>query len=166
MAFAIYDRSIITIITFALIILMIFVISTQAPREITCKITKTGISLGNTLYPYKTIKTFWIMYNPPEIKTLNFETTAYINNTIIVQLGNQDPVTVKLALSQYLLEDLNREESATDALARRLKIWYSKLQYAPVVQRIGLKLAELVIEVRFLAGAPWTSRERTRMSKI
>ena len=122
MAFAIYDRSIITIITFALIILMIFVISTQAPREITCKITKTGISLGNTLYPYKTIKTFWIMYNPPEIKTLNFETTAYINNTIIVQLGNQDPVTVKLALSQYLLEDLNREESATDALARRLKI--------------------------------------------
>ena len=72
LAFAIFNQSIITVITFVLIIFMIFIMTTQAPEEVTYKITKTGISLGDTLYPYKIIKTFWIVYNPPEVKILNF----------------------------------------------------------------------------------------------
>jgi hypothetical protein len=74
------------------------------------------------VYSFKTIKIFWLDYRPPEIKTLNFITTAYINNQITIQLGDQDPVAVKLLLKQYLPEDLNREESLTEMLARKLKI--------------------------------------------
>ena len=127
LAFAIFNQSIITVITFVLIIFMIFIMTTQAPEEVTYKITKTGISLGDTLYPYKIIKTFWIVYNPPEVKILNFETTAYINNQVAVQLGSQNPLQVKQILSQYILEDPNRRESTADILARKLKIWYSRI---------------------------------------
>ncbi len=122
LGYAIYIKSLITFLTFFLIMVVVLVISTQKSFEKTYKITKTGIAVGRVLYPFKIIKKFWIVYNPPQIKTLNFETTAYINNQVILQLGHQDPIEVKLVLGQYLPEDLEIEESITETLARRLKI--------------------------------------------
>ena len=121
-AYALYDRSILTLITFSMIIVAVFLLSRQSPRLLTYTITKTGIYVGNSLYPYNTIKTFWIVYNPPEVKTLNFETTAYVNSQVTLQLGNQDPLQVKNVLSKYLPEDLERDESVSEILARKLKI--------------------------------------------
>ena len=121
-AFAVYDRSLITGITFGLMILVVFLVARQPVRDVTYRITPTGLTIGTLPYDYKVIKNFWILYYPPQIKTLNFETTAYVNNKISMQLGDQDPVLIKRVLTQYLPEDLNREESLTDALARRLKI--------------------------------------------
>ncbi len=116
------DRSIMTVITFALMMLVLFIFVTQPVRVITNKLTSTSIISGNVTYPYKIVRTFWINYNPPEVKTLNFETTAYLNNKVSVELGDQDPVAVKLFLSQYLPEDLDREERLSETLARTLKI--------------------------------------------
>ena len=121
-AYAVYTRSILTFITFFLIIIVLPIFSSQPTREVTYKATKTGIAVGKIIYPYKIIRKFWILYHPPEVKTLNFETTAYLNNRVIVQLGSQDPVELKLVLSQYLPEDLDQEESFSETLARKLKI--------------------------------------------
>jgi hypothetical protein len=120
--FGIYTHSILTIITFCVIIVALLVFLSQSPRTITYKATKTGLVSGNTVYPYKIIKIFWIVYNPPTIKTINFETTAYLNNQISFQLGSQNPIELKWFLSQYLPEDLDRTESFTETLARSLKI--------------------------------------------
>jgi len=120
--FGIWSKSVTTVATFITVIFVVIVITSQKPRMLNYKVTKTGIAVGETVYPYKVIKTFWINYRPPEIKTLNFETSAYLNNLVTLQLGNQDPVTLKLFLSQYLRENLEREESFSETLARRLKI--------------------------------------------
>lgn len=122
-AFAIfYDRGITTIITFALIIIVVFILSSQPQRTIKYKISPLGLSANQTLYPLQTIKKFWIDYHPPEIKTLNFETTAYLNNKVSFQLGDADPVTVRLIAKQYLAEDLDHEYTLSETLARKLKI--------------------------------------------
>jgi hypothetical protein len=121
LAYAFYTQSITAGITFFLIIIVLLVLTNQPSREVTYKITKTGISVGNQTYPFKIIKKFWIVYNR-EVKTLNFETTAYLNNQISLQIGKQNPVEIKLILSEYLPEDLEKEESITESLARRLKI--------------------------------------------
>jgi|SRR3989338_4157457 len=120
--YAIYNQSLLMGIMFCVIIFSIILFSGQSARTITYKVTKTGITSGNSVYGYKTIKKFWILYNPPAIKTLNLETTAYLNNIVSMELGRQDPVELKLYLSQYLPEDLDREESLSDVLARQLKI--------------------------------------------
>jgi len=120
--FAIYTHSITTTITFVAIILTIMALASQKPKTITHKLTRSEIITGKNIYPYKIIKTFWINYNPPLTKTISFETTAYLNNKVTLQLGDQDPVTVKLFLSQYLREDLHREETFTETIARQLKI--------------------------------------------
>jgi len=122
LAYAFFTHSIITFLTFFLIMIVVLIISTQPALEKTYKVTKTGIAVGSVHYPYKIIKKFWITYRPPEVKTLNFETTAYLNNRVIIQLGRQNPVELKLVLSQYLTEDIDKQESVTETLARTLKI--------------------------------------------
>ncbi len=110
------------VVTFCVIIFSILLFTAQGPKIVTYKATKTGIMSGGTIYPYKIIKTFWLVYNPPVTKTLNFETTAYLNNQVSIVLADQDPIELKLYLSQYLTEDLDRQESLTETLARGLKI--------------------------------------------
>jgi hypothetical protein len=119
--FAFYSQSPITIIAFVLLIIVSYIFSNQKPRQARHSITSSGIIIGSVLYPYKNIKTFWILYDPPNVKTLNFETTAYLSNQVSIELGNQDPILVKFFLSRYLIEDLNRGESLTDTLSRTVK---------------------------------------------
>src|SRR5579871_728868 len=61
--FALYTRSIITLITFVLLVLVVFLTNTQPPHLTTYRLNKTGLSIDNVTYPYKTIKFFWIVYN-------------------------------------------------------------------------------------------------------
>ena len=120
--FGIYNHSLIMIVTFSIMIVSVLILSVQKPQTITYQATKTGLVANNVLYPYKIIKTFWIIYNPPRVKILNFETAAYLNNRITFQLNHQDPVELRWFLKQYLPEDLDRNESVTETLARTLQI--------------------------------------------
>src|SRR3989344_2615323 len=117
-----YDRGITTIITFALIIIVVFVLASQPQRTVKYKINPLGLLANQTLYPLQVVKKFWIDYQPPEIKTFNFETSAYLNNKVSFQLGDADPVTVRLVATQYLAEDLDHNYTLSETLARKLKI--------------------------------------------
>ena len=119
--FAIYQKSIITGIMFGLLTLVVIFYSRRSPRALTHKIDSLGITVGDTVHPYKTIKSFWIIYEPEYNTTLNLETTAYLNREISLQLANQDPVVVRRFLKKFLFEDLEKEETITDTLARKLR---------------------------------------------
>ncbi|MBI2356228.1 MAG: hypothetical protein HYV13_03435 [Candidatus Doudnabacteria bacterium] len=121
MAYAVYSRSLISIISFAVGILITYFFAVQKPKNQTYSISGMGVAINNNLIPYKNIRKFWIIYNPQATKTLNLETTGYLNNQVSIELGNQDPVAVKLYLKRYLPEDLDKEESLTDVLARKAK---------------------------------------------
>jgi hypothetical protein len=62
------------------------------------------------------------MIYTPENKTVNFETVAYLNNHISMELGRQDPVAIKQFLKNYLQEDLDREESFTLLISKSFYI--------------------------------------------
>ena len=59
---------------FAIIILLFGVISFLAglrePERVDVHITNNGAVLGQSFYPYKEIKDFSIVYEPPEVKVL------------------------------------------------------------------------------------------------
>jgi hypothetical protein len=122
LVFALFTKSIITVITFSLIIILVYVFAKRKPNRITYQLAPNGILAGNMLFPYKNIKAFWVFYNPPHNKTLNLETTALINNHVVIQLGDQEPVAVKLFLRKYIFEDTDKEEGVTDVIARKLKL--------------------------------------------
>jgi len=116
------DHNIITIVMFGLMIVIIFMFSLQRPVKIQYKLTNLGVQAGEEFYPYGVIKSFWIIYQPPVNKSVNFKTTAYINNNLKWDLGDQNPVEIKTFLAEHVDEDLDRKEGLSEALARSLKI--------------------------------------------
>jgi len=118
--FSIYTRNLMTIITFVLISVIALFFALQRPQLVTFKLTSTGISANRIFYPYRNIKKFWIVYGS-QAKALHFETIAYLNSQVSLELGKQDPLEVRQFLKKYLPEDLDKEEPFADILARRLK---------------------------------------------
>lgn len=100
--------------------LFILIFSRQEPKIIDIKLTSEAIHLSDTAIPYKTIKHFWIVYNDSH-QTLNIETTTYLNRTLIVQLGDQDPVAIREALLQLAPEHTETEATLAQRLMHRLK---------------------------------------------
>lgn len=111
---------------FAAIVVMTFIIillyNIRNPRRLTFQITEDGIDLEGKFYPYKIIKAFWIIYEPPEVKTLYFHFKG-LKPRLSVPLGGEDPVKVREVLLQYAEEDKEQEnESFGDVIERRLKL--------------------------------------------
>ena len=76
-------------------------------------ITEDGIFIGNKFIDYEDLRSFYIIYYPPEIKNLYFETKSIIKQRIAIPLEGQDPVYIRELLLEYLDEDLEKEEIPT-----------------------------------------------------
>ena len=112
---------------FALIIVLIafiiFIHSFREPQKIKFGITEDGIKLGEKFFPFKELSKFWIIYDPPKVKTLYIDFKSVIKPTLSVPFLDQDPISIRKALLNYLEEDLEREEEdASDALGKFLKL--------------------------------------------
>lgn len=112
---------------FSLIIILsaiiIFLQSHQAPQQILFQITELGVIIGNKFYSYGELDNFYIIYNPPEIKTLFIETKSALRPMLRIPLLDENPIEVRQDLRKYLDEDLEKEEEPrSDTVARRWKI--------------------------------------------
>lgn len=116
-----FQKDFLTAVLFVLLLLLIFFFGKQKPKELHIELDGIGAKVNQTRIPYKQLKNFWLVYEPPEVKTLNFETTARFNRFLTLQLRNEDPVKIRKFLLEYLPEDLERGEQFADKLARTLK---------------------------------------------
>lgn len=109
---------------FSLILLLagfsVYVYAQKKPRLITFKISARGIVVDKALYPFEDLKSFWIFYEPPEVKYLSLRSKKRLMPYIHLPLGEQNPVEVRKILIKFLPE-IHQEESTTDVLARRLR---------------------------------------------
>jgi len=111
---------------FALITVMIAMTVLLFQRnngQVQFEITEDGILLNKKFYSYEVLKNFYIIYQPPEVKTLYFEPKALLQPRIPISLEDQDPVKVREILLQYLEEDLDQEdEPLSDFFSRLFKL--------------------------------------------
>jgi hypothetical protein len=90
---------------------VIFVIAnSRKPEIIQFAIAEGGIIIKDKFIPYIDINNFWIIYQPPFVKTLYFEPRALLSPRIQVHLTDQNPSEVRELLLQFLDEDLEKEE--------------------------------------------------------
>jgi hypothetical protein len=111
---------------FAVVILMIGVIlllsHMREPARMPVHITTNGMIMGNHFHPYKELKDFSIVYDPPRAKILYVDFQSLWQPLISLPLEDEDPNKVREALVPFLLENLRRdEESLTDTIARVYK---------------------------------------------
>lgn len=112
---------------FALIVVLfaiiIFLQAHQAPHQLPFSITDLGVIVNNRFYAYSELSDFYLVYNPPEVKTLFLEPESVLRPRLRVDLGDQDPLEIKFSLRQFLVENSAKEEEPlSDRIAREWRI--------------------------------------------
>jgi len=112
---------------FALIIIMVMVVlqvfSKKEPTTINVSMNKEGIEVGEKTFTFEDdLKSFCILYNPPNVKALNFDRQQSILPNVVVQLEEENPLKLREMLLRYLPEDMEKEEHFSDRLARKIGI--------------------------------------------
>ncbi|MEK7546167.1 MAG: hypothetical protein AAB554_03790 [Patescibacteria group bacterium] len=111
---------------FAIILVMFGVIiglsTLRDPERILFQVTTRGVAVGHLFVPFKELKDFWIVYEPPYVKNLYIEHKNALTPRIVVPIDDADPVDVRRALLEYLNEDGRTEEPLGDLLGRVLKL--------------------------------------------
>ncbi len=112
---------------FAFLILLCAIIIVLAGNEeapvVLAQIGELGIVWDGKLYLYRDLTEFSIIYQPPYISTLYFETKSLVNPKIRISLEDQDPAGIRDHLRAYLKENTDLQtESSSDILGRLLRI--------------------------------------------
>jgi len=112
---------------FAIIIIMSGVIiglsSLREPQRVLFRMTTRGIGMGREFFPYKDLRSFWILYEPPLNKDLYVDFRNPLTPHLKISLEDQDPVEIRKTLLEFLREELSQEqEPLTDLLGRVLKL--------------------------------------------
>ncbi|OGH64118.1 MAG: hypothetical protein A2821_02410 [Candidatus Magasanikbacteria bacterium RIFCSPHIGHO2_01_FULL_41_23] len=112
---------------FALIVILfsiiIFLQSHQIPHRVPFSITDLGVLVNNRFYMYSEFMDFYIIYNPPQVKTLFLEPESTFRPRLRVLLGEEDPNEIKFTLRQFLSENVTKEEEPlSDKMAREWMI--------------------------------------------
>ena len=92
----------------------------RRPRIIQFSITIRGFQIGKNLFPYNTLKSFWIHYDPPFKKELVIQSEKMFMPHIKIPLGDTDPNDIREILLKFLKEK-EYEESLIDAIGDYLK---------------------------------------------
>ncbi len=112
---------------FAIIIIISAIIllmrNRYEPDQITFSITEDGFIVNDKFYDFETIRYYYIIYKPPEIKNLYVEFKSIAKPRLIVPLENQNPLEIREILNQFLEENLEKEEEpASEAFRKILKL--------------------------------------------
>lgn len=106
--------------TFLLIFFVLFLYAVKKPRILSLKINNRGAYIDGKLYEFGNMKSFWISYEPPEIKKIYFKKNETLYTDLILPLGGQDPVIARNFLKKYLPEE-KKEESLLEVFVRKIR---------------------------------------------
>jgi len=118
--FIFVESDIFAAVSLAIIAALIIIFSRQLPQKVNIELSPKGVKFGNLLYPHKQLKYFWIVNNQNH-KTLNLQTSAFVNNTVILELEDQDPEVIRNYLIRYLPEHPQTEETPAQKIMHKLK---------------------------------------------
>lgn len=119
-AFQLLQKDIFGAISILIFTIFVIIFSWQRPRLINIRLTTSGVAVDESFIPYKSIRYFWLVNNENH-RTLNMETTAYLNRTLILQLDDQDPEQVRETLVKSVPEHPKTEETLAQRIMHRLK---------------------------------------------
>lgn len=119
--YALFTDSPIMAITFVLVGVVSYVQLEKLPRVLDFKVTSDGVMVGNEVYRYNSIKSFWIFYEPPHTKILSLHTDALLTPYVHIPVHQIDPVKLREELLKFIPE-VKQEPTMIDTLERLLHI--------------------------------------------
>lgn len=107
-------------LTIGMIGAYMFVVAQHKPSIIRYRLLTEGVALNNTLYHYKHLEAFNIVYEPGNVKTVILRSSRRLVPLIHMEIGSADPVAIRDILVEFVHEDVHLEEPVIDIWARRL----------------------------------------------
>ncbi|MDA1169379.1 MAG: hypothetical protein O3A36_03515 [bacterium] len=107
-------------LTIGMIGVYMFVVAQHKPSIIRYRLLTEGVALNNTLYHYKHLEAFNIVYEPGNVKTVILRSSRRLVPLIHMEIGSADPVAIRDILVEFVHEDVHLEEPVIDIWARRL----------------------------------------------
>jgi len=89
------------------------------PHDTEYSITDLGINAGNHNYPFSEIHSYWIVYND-HTRTLNIAFLKKYLPTLVIGLGDINPLNIKELLSIHIPEQEKRTETLVDKIIRTI----------------------------------------------
>lgn len=119
---AVFQGNVLFAVILILAAIVYVTLNQRSPRTIQCTITEDGIGVDRDFFTWDELGRFWVVYQPPEVKKLFFRFKSSIRPIISVLLEKENPVTIRKSLLEYLAEDPNGEEPASDQFSRVFKL--------------------------------------------
>ena len=120
-AYAVYTNSPVMAITFVLIGVVGYIFANKQPRIIDFAITHDGVIAGRDLYEFDNVKSFWIFYEPGNIKVVSLHMKNKLMPFVHIPVHDQDPVAIREILLEYIPEE-KQDPSIVDTFERLLGI--------------------------------------------
>ena len=114
--YGIFIKSYLFVAFLVIAFIVLMVQMKRPPRLIAYAINKRGIFVGNRVYEFPQISSFWIFGHLP-IPELSLETTQHISRFIHIRLDDIDADQVRNVLLAYIPEK-EQKDLATDQIAR------------------------------------------------
>ncbi len=97
--------------------LTVAVLAKQKPRKVRLSVTSDGLEIGNRLYNFDDLSSFWVFFDPPLFKELSVESKKIFMPYIRAPLGETDPEKIREILLKFLPEE-KQNESFISLLSR------------------------------------------------
>jgi hypothetical protein len=115
--YAVFTDSIIMAIVFALIGLVGYLQLSRPPKVIDFAVTYDGILVGDEIFDFDDIKSFWIFYEPPHTRIISLHMKGSLRPYLHIPLHQIDPVIAHEALVEFVKEE-KQEQNIIDVLER------------------------------------------------
>lgn len=114
-----FQKDTLTAIFLLLSSLVLILYSNKRPEISKITIDQTGIEIGDAMYYYKDLKSFWINYDPGSLKELSFESKKWYLPYVKVSIENRNPLIIRSLLINFLPER-EHEHSLVDIISRKI----------------------------------------------
>lgn len=91
----------------------------RPPRERHFALTSRGLAIGERLYEFDDLESFWIFYDPPLMKDLALRSKKALMPIIRMPIGDTDPLRLREILLRFLREE-EQEMGLTDIISKHL----------------------------------------------
>ena len=91
--------------------------SARKPNMIRFAVTTRGLQIDKRIFPYESLESFWVHYNPPHQKEIGIISKKLFMPRMVVPTGDTDPNKIREHLVKFVAEEPHTE-SIAESLSR------------------------------------------------
>jgi len=114
-----YHMDTLTAIFLILSSTVLILYSNKKPTTSKVVVNQAGVTIDDTVYYYRDLKSFWLDYTPNGPKELSLESKKWYMPYVKISIENQNPVAIRSLMINFVTER-EHEKSLVDLISRKI----------------------------------------------